>query len=361
MWQELGIEPTTELASIKRAYAARLKLTRPDQDAAGFARLRAAYEAALARVAGQQQAPAPRTEPVQPSPNMTGPSPADRPVPAPPTSPQPRDRLEEAVLIALQSRDVPAAADALERALKAGTLSIGTEMRLSGFMLQLLNRRPEIPLSQLIEAASRFGWSGGVPSTDPAVHVLRSRIAAESWFAELSESARAPSRILGAPRAGAAALLLGKGKFLFSRMFPPQPPLLSLMSELYVHAPWIRGRFDAERIAQVEALVGSLTVTAAKGRSYISNKRSPFFSLRRLSRSLVVLPPAILAERVTDSSAGFILVCYGFIWAFAKRPQWLRPSAVIVASGCMVALMIFALHLLLGDGGYAANWRKIHN
>lgn len=47
MWEELGIEPTADALAIKRAYAKRLKQTRPDEDAAAYQRLREAYDHAL--------------------------------------------------------------------------------------------------------------------------------------------------------------------------------------------------------------------------------------------------------------------------------------------------------------------------
>jgi hypothetical protein len=44
-WQRLGLEaPTTDQATIKRAYAAKLKTTRPDDDAAAYQALREAYD-----------------------------------------------------------------------------------------------------------------------------------------------------------------------------------------------------------------------------------------------------------------------------------------------------------------------------
>ena len=46
-WQILEIEQTSDKREIKRAYAKRLKSTRPDQDPEGFKELRAAYESAL--------------------------------------------------------------------------------------------------------------------------------------------------------------------------------------------------------------------------------------------------------------------------------------------------------------------------
>lgn len=45
-WSILGIEPTSDKRTIKLAYAKQLKITRPDQDAAGFTRLHDAYQEA---------------------------------------------------------------------------------------------------------------------------------------------------------------------------------------------------------------------------------------------------------------------------------------------------------------------------
>ena len=70
-WGVLGIEPTRDVAEIRRAYAAVLKRTRPEEDPAGFAELRQAYERALAQArAGARvvQFVTPVAEPVGQSP-----------------------------------------------------------------------------------------------------------------------------------------------------------------------------------------------------------------------------------------------------------------------------------------------------
>lgn len=60
-WEILGIAPTTDLRLIQGAYAARLKRTRPDDDAQAYQALRAAYDAARqwaqARPEGEAAAP----------------------------------------------------------------------------------------------------------------------------------------------------------------------------------------------------------------------------------------------------------------------------------------------------------------
>jgi hypothetical protein len=53
-WQELAIAPTNDERVIKRAYAARLKIVRPEDDAPGFQRLREAYEMLIAQLRNGQ-------------------------------------------------------------------------------------------------------------------------------------------------------------------------------------------------------------------------------------------------------------------------------------------------------------------
>ena len=61
MWpfDELGLPPTNDIRQIKRAYAKRLKVTRPDDDPAAFERLHDAYRAALDRAKGVAPVTAP--------------------------------------------------------------------------------------------------------------------------------------------------------------------------------------------------------------------------------------------------------------------------------------------------------------
>lgn len=58
--RELGLGPDADERAVKRAYAAKLKTTRPEDDPEGFQRLNAAYQAALAWVQSRAKAaPAP--------------------------------------------------------------------------------------------------------------------------------------------------------------------------------------------------------------------------------------------------------------------------------------------------------------
>lgn len=91
-WALLGIEPTTQIAAIKKAYALKLKVTRPDDDAAAYQALRSAYERAQQWAAwerarqGEATAAASTPDEPEPAPHpvaATSP-PADAPQPAAP-------------------------------------------------------------------------------------------------------------------------------------------------------------------------------------------------------------------------------------------------------------------------------------
>ncbi|TVT51189.1 MAG: hypothetical protein FHP94_02475 [Denitromonas halophila] len=86
-WRRLGLEPTDDVRAIKRAYAARLKHTRPDDDAAAYQALREAYDWALGHARWlQAHADDADTDdpPVEPDPD---PAPAPTAHPEPPAAP----------------------------------------------------------------------------------------------------------------------------------------------------------------------------------------------------------------------------------------------------------------------------------
>ncbi|MCE4557317.1 hypothetical protein [Pelomonas cellulosilytica] len=84
-WARLGIEPTTELAAIKKAYAFKLKSTRPDDDAEAYQALRGAYERVQQWLKWQQLEASQRSD-----------TPADTPASTPDDTPQLADQPAEA-------------------------------------------------------------------------------------------------------------------------------------------------------------------------------------------------------------------------------------------------------------------------
>ncbi|MNW27206.1 Beta-barrel assembly-enhancing protease [compost metagenome] len=55
IWELLGIEPTSDIRAVKRAYASKLKQTHPEDDPEGYQRLREAYDRAVKEAKWRQQ------------------------------------------------------------------------------------------------------------------------------------------------------------------------------------------------------------------------------------------------------------------------------------------------------------------
>lgn len=115
-WALLGIEPTTELAAIKKAYALKLKTTRPDDDADAYQALRGAYERVQQWVkwqasAGTAESTASQSASAEPAPAIsTAPATADAvadvTAAAPSAEPGPRPALAAADMAPPPTRPV---------------------------------------------------------------------------------------------------------------------------------------------------------------------------------------------------------------------------------------------------------------
>ncbi len=57
IWEILGLEPTRDISTIKRAYAQKARICHPEEDPEGFMELREAYQAALDWAEGRDVPP----------------------------------------------------------------------------------------------------------------------------------------------------------------------------------------------------------------------------------------------------------------------------------------------------------------
>jgi len=215
----LALDEDADERTIKRAYAQRLRVTRPDDDPAAFQRLHEAYQAALAWV---QQRPVPLEAASAASAHVaSGPEPALEPAPA--AAPAPADRaLADAPPPPPQTVDVAASAHGiLARALRLepGPLrdwlaqqpelwSLYSKPAIGEAVLaQLCNHVPPLSMGTSEVLVETFGWNDLHSGIDPyALHAHRLQMH-RSWvvqprnhgrLAELLRQNGLPSTVTGA-------------------------------------------------------------------------------------------------------------------------------------------------------------------
>ena len=175
IWNELGIEPTGDAAEIRRAYAARLRQVHPEDDAAGFQRLRQAYEHAMAGVA----APAPSLErPASPPVEALAPA-APTPSPFPPVMQSAASLLERL----LETEAAQRLRVLVEVLGQEGWGSLDFRVQLQKTLARILMSNFE-RLAALVEVFDvHFGWgeSSERGLADPLIAELVSRSRARRW------------------------------------------------------------------------------------------------------------------------------------------------------------------------------------
>jgi hypothetical protein len=269
VWAELGIAPTRDAGAIRRAYAARLKLVRPDASPDAFARLREAYERALsmavvttaARPAATQpgpgKPPTPAADPASPFTPLRDPLEEAEPLardfrPPPPevTSPprpaRPADM--EPVTGLLRRGQVAAAADWLGQARRDVRLRLEDDVRLADQIGWAMARDLALPAAEVRKAAARLGWDR--EASGAWAPALQARLDAETWLETVQRSAKSPARWLGGP-AAAHTLLLGRGRLRSEYMTSGNLHLRRAYGQFLLHRPVVGQHFDPERMESI--------------------------------------------------------------------------------------------------------------
>jgi len=257
IWQELGIDATVDAAAIKSAYAARLKMTRPDEDPEGFQRLRAAYSAAL-QLAGQDRLsvvpPPAETE------TTTLERPADTPVPSDIAEMlAERDETVRSLRQILAGGDGEEAVAAIEAAMARQLLSIDVEIQAVNALIGVLYKDRTIPARRLLEIARRFGWYG-VPDqlrghNGQAERMLCARIDAELWLETARSLATDWRYWIGQREPAAARMVLGLRPVGLTWFAPPEPSLSRKLAEALLHEPQLGRVIDADRIKGIRRIL----------------------------------------------------------------------------------------------------------
>ena len=275
MWDELGIAPSDDPKTIRRAYAARLKTLDPDRDPVAFARLRSALEWAL----GHSTEGRPRARPVFDAE-------AVRPQPAPPRPPQrpsehhdvvstapgfdpdvsandmrwvspltaedeahDRDMLDE-LDTALRRGNAVEAAESYKRAAASGALSIDSTPAMLHRLLGVVADDTALEGPAFRDLATSLGWNrlDGPAANDPALYQkVNERMAAEEWYDGL---------VVSAARAGgpheryyARLLLKRRGRFF---MRGNSAKVRAMLTAYRVHAQHLGQRIDPAWVARIE-------------------------------------------------------------------------------------------------------------
>ncbi|MCY4745188.1 hypothetical protein NYO99_09415 [Pelomonas sp. UHG3] len=167
-WARLGLDPTTDLAAIKTAYARQLKTTRPDDDAEAYQALRGAYERAQqwARQSAQRGAHR-QAPPAAPQRCGTGPEPAPELAPssaaaaeriAPPAPIDAQVLIDSLELAWRRNGD-----DGLDLAWAAAQPALLTQplparAGLAAAFARWVIRLPQLPDAFVARLAAEFGW-----------------------------------------------------------------------------------------------------------------------------------------------------------------------------------------------------------
>lgn len=202
MWEQLGIEPTSDAKTVRRAYAQRLRAIGGDHDSGAFKNLRAAYEQALrqcefaarrqARAAPQPElAAAASTAPAQPPPELSA-------------EMAERARMNGALNAALRSRNMSEALDIFERAIIEGTIGLGQRDVFVDRIVNAAMADKALSPQDYMALLRRVGWHEVPRISEYASHTRNralTRAEAEAWYLRLCETAR------GKPRQGKDSFL----------------------------------------------------------------------------------------------------------------------------------------------------------
>lgn len=266
MWDELGISPCDDPKAIRRAYAARLKKLDLDSDPAGFARLRDAFEAALAEAEGAASAfdrpDARRGHPfdLADQPEIGEPS-ADVYIPGskePAAADASADTTTEwfdgatsdSTLLselesALSRNDAATALSLYYRSAASGAMPLHAAPPLLNRLFAQVIEEPTIDRTAIRDLARISGWDRPAAEGEAPSNVRQrvlARLAAEDWYDSQTALAERHGKT-PRKRAKLARLMLGRiGKYWMP--WVDRLALKAMLDEFRTHESWLSDRIS---------------------------------------------------------------------------------------------------------------------
>jgi hypothetical protein len=264
MWDELGIAPSDDPKTIRRAYAARLKELDPDRDPAAFARLREAYERALdpsrppRRHAEREAAEEIRLPADRAAAGRTASTEQVAEAYQPLAADDQDDIRDRALLIALDAAlrngNAGEAIALYYRAAATGALPLAGASDLIERLLAAAVDDTGLDAATFRHLTRIIGLDASrarAPVNSELRRRAMARLAAEDWYEEVLAKAERRRGKVARNQRRIARLLLGR----IGRYWQPSVDAAALrtwLKQYQMHAPWLSGRIDPRWIARLE-------------------------------------------------------------------------------------------------------------